>query len=47
MGCARASRGDGRGEVNGETVDDSGGRAKGPRELCIHEELPGLVPRVE
>lgn len=47
MGCARASRGDGRGEVNGDTVDDSGGRANAPRELCTHEVLPGLVPRFD
>jgi hypothetical protein len=47
MGCARASLGEGRGEVNGETVEESGGRANAPRELCTHEVLPGLVPRFE
>ena len=47
MGCARVSRGDGRGEVNGDTVEESGGRENAPRELCTHEVLPGLVPRFE
>lgn len=47
MGCARASRGDGRGEVKGDTVEDRGGRDKPPRELWSQEVLPGLVPRFE
>lgn len=33
--------------MNGEAVEESGGRESAPRELCIHEVLPGLVPRFE
>lgn len=47
MGWARASLGDGRGDVNGDTVEDKGARGRPLREFCNHDVLPGLVPRFE
>lgn len=47
MGCANASRGDGRGDVNGDAVEDRGPRERTGRARWKLEMPAGLVPVIE